>query len=108
MWIVSEESKINKAEQELRSLTDENKINDVSYRFNDPMKFRFLCDHCWDAIKEKERSCRAEGVTVLDFDDNAFTVEGTDLGRDHMIEFLNELTRKVGFEVYIRFCSGNF
>lgn len=108
IWIVSEESKINNAEQELIRLTDENNITSASFNHKDAIKFRFLCEHCWDTIKEKERRCEAEGVTVLDFDANLFTVEGTQVGRAHMIKFLQGLVEKVDFKVYIRFCSSSF
>ena len=99
IWIVCEKSKIDNAEQELTSLTVENKISNSTFRAMDPTKVRFLKEHCWDMIKEKEKSCKAEGVLVLDIDANSLEVKGTKAGRNEIMNFLQELAKSVDFKV---------
>ena len=103
IWIVCEKSKMNNAEEELTSLTDAKKIASSTFRPIDPMKVRFLKEHCWGKIKEKERSCRAEGVLVTAGDNNSLEVKGTQEGRKEMITFLQNLAEKVNFKVRLSF-----
>ena len=65
----------------------------------DPMYHRFLREHCWGKIKEKEKSCNAEGVVVLDIDDNSLKVKGAKAGKNEMMVFLRELVKAVDFKV---------
>ena len=87
------------AEQELTSLTDEKKITISSFKPMDPMKVRFLKQHCWSKIKEKEQSCKADGVVVVDSGNSSFEVKGTQEGRKAMIFYLEDLARKVNSKV---------
>jgi hypothetical protein len=63
----------------------------------DPMKVRFLREHCWDRIrgKENQKSCKAEGVAVLEIDSGSLEVKGTKAGRKEMIIFLEKLAANV-------------
>ena len=99
IWIVCENSKIYNGEQELTSLIDEKKIISCTFKPTDPMKLRFLREHCWGKIKEKEKSCKAEGVLVLDIDANSLEVKGTKAGRNEMRIFLEKLAGNVDFKV---------
>ena len=99
IWIVCEKSKIDKAEEELTSLADEKKIISKKFKFMDPMRVRFLQQHCWGKIKEKEHRCKAEGVVVVDSGNDSLEVKGTKAGREEMIGFLKELGRNVVFKV---------
>jgi hypothetical protein len=101
IWIVCEESKIKNAENELASLTDEKKITSCTFKPMDPMKVRFLKEHCWDRIrgKENQKSCKAEGVAVLEIDSCSLEVKGTQAGRKEMITFLETLAENVYFKV---------
>ena len=103
IWIVCEKSKIDNAEQELASLTDEKKIASCTFRPADSMKLRFLREHYWAKIKEKESNCKAEGVAVLDIDAESFEVKGTKTGRNDMISFLQGLAGNVDFKVCMFF-----
>ena len=97
IWIVCEKSKIPNAEQELKSLTDEKKIDSCDFTSQEPMEFCFLMEHCWDDIKEKEKGCKAEGVIVFDMDTkhDSLKVKGTKAGRNEMINFLKGLTKNI-------------
>ena len=100
IWIVCEKSKISDAERELTSLTDKIAIGSSTFKPMDLTKVRFLRKHRWGVIKEKEKSHKAEGVTVSkDIDANSFEVKGTIDGRVNMIMFLEELARNVVFKV---------
>ena len=100
IWIVCEKSKINNAEQELANLTDERTIRSSTFKPMDGMKIRFLKEHRWDKIKEKERSYKDEGVVVCkDAAANSLEVKGTKKGRTDMIMFLERLASKVGCKV---------
>ena len=99
IWIVGEKSKISNAEQELTRLTDENMIGSSTFKPLDAMKVHFLKKHCWDEIKLKERSYKAEGVAVLDKDADSFKIEGTKAGRDNMILFLEKLAKNIDCKV---------
>ncbi len=90
---------MNNAEEELTSLTVAKKIASSTFRPIDPMKVRFLKEHCWGKIKEKERSCRSEGVLVTAGDNNSLEVKGTQEGRKEMITFLPNLAEKVNSKV---------
>ena len=105
IWIVCEESKMKNAENELACLTDEKKITSCTFKPMDPMKVRFLKDHCWDRIRGKEiqKSCKAEGVAVLEIDSGSFEVKGTQAGRKEMIFFLEKLAGNVNFKVRMSF-----
>ncbi len=94
IWIVCEKSKMSNAEKELTSLTDAKKIATSTFRPMDPMKVRFLKEHCWAKIKEKERSCRAERVVVVANCNNSLEVKGTQDGRKEIITFLQNLAEK--------------
>ncbi|CAB4043160.1 Hypothetical predicted protein, partial [Paramuricea clavata] len=100
IWIVCEKSKMDKAEEEVTSLADEKKIISRKFKFMDPMRVRFLKQHCWDKIKEKEHRCKAEGVVVVDsgYSDDSLVVKGTKAGRNEMISFLKNLGRSVDFK----------
>jgi hypothetical protein len=67
------------------------------------MKVRFLRDHCWGEIKEKERSCNAEGIDVQEIVSDSLEVKGTQTGRKDMIIFLAKLAGNVKFKVRISF-----
>jgi activator of 2-hydroxyglutaryl-CoA dehydratase len=99
--IVCEESKMDNAEQELTRLTDEMKIASCTFIPMDSMKFRFLKEHCWSRIKEKEGSCKAEGVAVLQIDSGSLEVKGTQAGRKEMITFLSDLAEQIDCKVSI-------
>ena len=60
------------------------------------MKVRFLKEHRWDKIKEKERIYKDEGVVVRN--DN-LEVKGTKKGRVDMIMFLEGLAANVDCKV---------
>ena len=99
IWIVCEKSKIGKVEEELTSLADEKKIMSKKLKFMDPTRARFLKQHCWDKIKEKEHRCKAEGVVVVDSGSDSLEVKGTKAGREEMIIFLTKPGRNVDFKV---------
>jgi hypothetical protein len=101
IWIVCEESKMNNAEQELTRLTDKMMIASCTFGPMDPMKVRFLKEHCWSRIKEKEESCEAEGVAVLEIDSGSLEVKGTQAGRKEMITFLSDLAEQIDCQVRI-------
>ena len=103
IWIVCEKSEMDNAEKELTNLTDEKKIGSSKFRPMDPMKVRFLRDHCWGKIKEKEKSCKAEGIAVQEIDSDSLEVKGTQAGRKDMIFFLEKLAGNVNFKVRISF-----
>ncbi len=94
---------MNNAEKELTNLTDAKKITSSTFRPMDPMKVRFLKEHCWSKIKEKENSCKAEGVLVAAGDNNSLEVKGTQEGRKEMVTFLQNLAEKVNFKVRLSF-----
>ena len=96
--IVCENSKIDNTEQELTSLIDENKITNCKFNPIDPMKICFLRQHFWDEIKEKEKSCMAEGVVIQEVNAD-LEIKGTKAGRYDMIIFLTKLTAKVDCKV---------
>ena len=100
IWIVCEESKMTNAEQELTSLTDEKKITNSTFKPMDSLKVRFLKEHCWGKIKDKERSLKAEGVVVLQSYSDSLEVKGTKAGRLDMITYLDKL---VG-NIYCKVC----
>ena len=87
------------ADQELAKLIDENMIRSCTFRPMDPTKVRFLREQCWDKIKEKEKSCKAEGVVVLDNHVNSLEVKGTKTGRNEMMCFLQEMAENFYFKV---------
>ena len=96
IWIVCEKSKISDTGRELTSLT----VGSSTFRPLDAMKVRFLKKYRWGVIKEKEKSYKAEGVTVSkDIYINSFEVKGTLHGRVNMIMFLEELAGNVVFKV---------
>ena len=99
IWIVCEKSKIDNAEHELESLTDEKRIECSKFTPMDQIKLRFLREQCWGKIKEKERSYKAEGVVVQDIDTNSFEIKGTKAGRTDMIMFLERQAGNVHFKV---------
>ena len=100
IWIVCETSKISNAEKDLRSLTDEKAIGTSTFKPMDAMKIRFLREHRWGMIKEKEKSYKAEGVTVSkNDDDHFFEIKGTKAGRANMIMYLEGLAGIVNFKV---------
>jgi hypothetical protein len=103
IWIVCEKSKMNNVEQELTRLINEKKITSSTFKPMDPMKVRLLKEHCWSRIKEKEKSCKAEGVTVLEIDSCSLEVKGTQAGRKEMITFLETLAENVYFKVRMPF-----
>ena len=94
---------MNNAEKELTNLTDEKKIGSRKFRPMDPMKVRFLGEHCWGEIKEKEKSCKAEGIAVQQIDSDSLEVKGSQAGRKDMIFFLEKLVGNVHFKVRISF-----
>ena len=99
LYIVCEESKMNNAELDLRNLTDDMKIRKSSFRPSDLMTSRFLKEHCWNKITEKEKSLKAEGVAVICNHDNSFEVKGTRKGTEEMTTFLDNLAKKVNAKV---------
>ena len=101
VWIVCEQSQMTKAEGAVRCFLQEQKISSQKFLGKDPIKFRFLKEHCWDKIKEKESNSKSEGVIVqIDpKDSGSFELKGTDSGRKDMNDFLCELERKVIFKV---------
>jgi hypothetical protein len=101
IWIVCEKSKMNNAKQELTRLTDEMKIERCKFIPMDPMKIRFLKEHCWSRIKEKEGSYKAEGVAVLEIDSGSLEVKGTKAGRKEMLTFLSDLAGQIDYQVRI-------
>ena len=101
IWIICEKSKMNKAEHELTSVTDEKKIESCIFKRVDQMKIRFLKKHCWSKIKEKEKSCKAEGVAVLEIDSDSLEIKGTQAGRKEMIIFLQALAENI----FVRVCA---
>ena len=100
IWIVCEESKMTNAEQELTSLTDEKQITSSTFKPMDSIKIRFLKEHCWGKIKEKEKSFKAEGVVVLQSYSDSLEVKGTKKGRLDMITYLDKLAGNI----YIKVC----
>ena len=94
IWIVCEKSKIDNAEQELTSLIEKNKITSRKFNPIDPMKVCFLKEHFWDKIKEKEKSCMAEGVVIQEVNAD-LEIKGTEAGKSDMIFFLLDLVLKV-------------
>jgi hypothetical protein len=103
IWIVCEKSKMDNAEKELTNLINEKKIGSRKFRPMDPMKVRFLRDHCWGEIKEKEKGCKAEGIAVQQIDSDSLEVKGSQAGRKDMIFFLEKLAGNVHFKVRISF-----
>ena len=100
IWIVCEKSQMSNAEKELTSLTDEKTIGSSTFKPMDAMKVRFLREHRWGAIKEKEKSHKTECVTVSqDNDVNSFEIKGTKAGRANMIMYLERLAGNVNFKV---------
>ena len=100
IWIVCEKSKISNVEQELASFIDERSIGSSILKPIDTMKVRFLKEHCWDKIKEKERSYKDEGVVVCKDDGaNTLEVKGTKKGRTDMTMFLEGLAFNVDCKV---------
>ena len=87
---------MSNSNQVLERLIDERAIESSTFKPMDTMKVRFLSQHCWDKIKEKERSYKGEGVVVSKADDaNSLEVKGTKKGRSDMIMVLGELAGKV-------------
>ena len=103
IWIVCEKFKMDNAEKELTNLIKEKKIGSSIFRPMDPMEVRFLREHCWGKIKEKEKSCKAEGIAVQEIDSGSLEVKGTQAGRKDMIFFLENLAENVNFKVRILF-----
>ena len=100
IWIVCEKSKISNAEQELIGLTHEKMIGSSAFRPMDAMKGRFLREHRWGTIKEKEKSYKGEGVTVSKDDvAHSFEIKGTKAGRANMIMYLEGLAGNVNCKV---------
>ena len=100
LYIVCEESKMNNAEQDLKSLTDVMKITNNTFRPSDLMRSRFLKEHCWNKITEKEKSLKTEGVAVTCNHDNSLEVKGTRKGSEEMITFLDNLAKNVNSKAY--------
>ena len=107
IWIVCEDSKMSNAEHELTNITDELKIESSTFKPIDPMKVRFLKEHCWDKIKEKEHSRKAEGVVVIDGGSDSLEIKGTKAGIKELLTFLEDLAGKVNSKVRMSFvvCS---
>ena len=100
IWIVCEKSQMSNAEKELTSLTDEKTIGSSTFKPMDAMKVRFLREHRWGMIKDKEKSHKTEGVTVNKDDDaNSFEIKGTKAGRANMIMYLEGLAGNVNCKV---------
>ena len=100
IWIVCEKSKIIDVKQELTSFIDEISIGSSTLKPMDTMKVRFLMQHRWDKIKEKEISYKAESVTVCKDDAaNTLEVKGTKKGRTDMTMFLEGLALDVDCKV---------
>ncbi|XP_028411312.1 uncharacterized protein LOC114533887 isoform X2 [Dendronephthya gigantea] len=98
IWIVCENSKMMNAEQEVTSVTDEKKISRETFKPMDRMKVRFLYEHCFPEIKQKERSLEKEGVVVTKTNSDSLEVTGTSAGRKEMILFLDILAGDVYFK----------
>ncbi|CAB4032730.1 poly [ADP-ribose] polymerase 14-like, partial [Paramuricea clavata] len=90
IWIVCEKSKMNNVEQELKRLINEKKKIRSIFEQIDP--------HCWGRIKEKGKSCKAEGVAALEIDSCSLEVKGTQAGRKEMITFLETLAENDYFK----------
>ena len=91
---------MSSAEKELASLIDEKTIGSSTFKPKDAIKVRFLREHRWGAIKEKEKIYKGEGVTVnKDNDANSFEIKGTKAGRTNMIMYLEGLAEKVNCKV---------
>ncbi len=71
------------------------KIASSTFRPTDPIKVRFLKEHCLDKIKAKEKSLKAEGVAVVDTGNDSLDVKGTKTGRKEMTTFLEKLAKDV-------------
>ena len=99
LYIVCEESKMNNAELELTYLTGDMKIKSSTFRPSDLMTSRFLKEHCWNKITEKEKSLKAEGVAVTCNHDNSLEVKGTRKGSEEMTTFLDNLAKNVNCKV---------
>lgn len=104
-WIVCEQSKISSVENDLMDLIKEKKIEISKFTTTDPMKIRFLKEHCWDKIKEKETSCEVEGVVVSKIESYSLEIKGTNAGRKEVITFLETLAEKVELKVNARILS---
>ncbi|XP_028391015.1 protein mono-ADP-ribosyltransferase PARP14-like [Dendronephthya gigantea] len=101
IWIVCERSRISNVERELGSLTDEKKISSEIFKLRDPMKYRFLKEHCFDnQIKKHEKRLEKEGVSVNKTRFNTIEVIGTPLGRKQMMELLSYLAKSIESRVY--------
>ena len=95
IWIVCERSKINNATQELTSFIDKNKIASSIFETVDPMKVRFLKDHCRELIEMKANAFQSEVVTVFDQVSNWLEVIGTLADRKQMLFYLGKCAARV-------------
>ena len=96
---LNRQSNICNADQELTSLSNEKMIGSSTFRPIDAMKGRFLREHCWGKIKEKEKSYKAEGVVILDINASSFEIKGTKASRADMIMYLEGLAGNVNCKV---------
>lgn len=100
IWMVCERFRISDVERELRSVTNEKRISREIFRLKDPMKVRFLREHCFETqIIKNEKRLEKEGVAVTKTGSNTIEVSGTPVGRKQMIELLNYLSGKIDFRV---------
>ncbi|XP_046856440.1 uncharacterized protein LOC124449537 isoform X2 [Xenia sp. Carnegie-2017] len=91
IWIICEESKMKDAEQDLRNLIAEKKIEDGVFKPVISAKVRFLQEHRWDKIMSKMQELKNEGVDVeKTADENSLRVKGTPKGKKKMIEYLDK------------------
>lgn len=100
IWIVCDKSKMDNANKELTDFLDENTISSSTFKPTDPIKFRFLNEHCRKKVAKEERTdrCKVEGVSV-NVSAHSFEVKGTQKGRKDMICFLENLSGKVDCKV---------
>ena len=96
---LNRQSNICNADQELTSLSNEKMIGSSTFRPIDAMKGRFLREHCWGKIKEKEKSYKSEGVVILNINANSFEIKGTKASRADMIMYLEGLVGNVNCKV---------
>ena len=110
IWIICEESKMKDAEQDLRKLIAENKIDNRVFKPEISAKVRFLQEHRWDKIMNKMQELKNEGVDVeKTADANSLRVKGTPKGKKKMIEYLDKKAGGINSKVRISgvFLSNN-
>ena len=88
------------ANKELTDFLDENTISSSTFKPADPIKFRFLKEHCRENVVKELRTdrCKVGGVSV-NVSAHSFDVKGTQKGRKDMICFLENLSEKVDCKV---------